>query len=660
MRKLLLLLTSCFISAVACAQDFPYGEQDNAALDMKSYAKDTSAHAVVLDEHGISKITVTNLDEIRLVYTYHAKIKFFDDKDFESEGTFEIPLYSSDGQHYEEVTEIKGVTFYKDDNGLVQKVELDPRKVFRVKEDSHNTVVKFAMPGLRKGCVIDVMYQVESPYFYNFHHWEFQGYIPKVFSEYESHIPAFWNYTASLRGYLKLDVSKAEVEKDCFSYHGAAAGCSYLDYGIRNIPAFAREEYMTSPKNFLSAIYFQLVEETDFSTLGKIKISKEWKDVDYDLKTDYSFGSQLKKKDLLKDRIAPTIVGKTDSLEKAKAVYTFIQKSFKWDEQYHFLSVDGIRKALDAHTGNAGDINLALVTALNSANIPAEVVLISTRNNGTVNKLYPSATAFNYALAHTTIGGKSYMLDATEPLLAFGMLPLRCLNDQGRVFSLDKPSYWIDMTTPQRESSTYNFNLTLQDDGKFKGTLVRYSSGYSGYLKRAEIKKFNSTDEYVEHVGEEMPKIKILKSEIVNIDSLDKPVGETYEVEMSPSIAGGKDNIRFSPFILDQLKTNPFKLAQRDFPVDWGMPRENRYIVTIHLPAQYTIENPPQPLSISLPNQGGSFITEYQSDSNVITFSYVTKINKSVYSAEEYPYLKELYNKIILAEKNEIVFKKKP
>ena len=157
-----------------------------------------------------------------------------------------------------------------------------------------------------------------------------------------------------------------------------------------------------------------------------------------------------------------------------------------------------------------------------------------------------------------------------------------------------------------------------------------------------------------------MPKIKILKSEIVNIDSLDRPVGETYEVEMSPSIAGSKDNIRFSPFILDQLKTNPFKLAQRDFPVDWGMPRENRYIVTIHLPAQYTIENPPQPLSIGLPNQGGNFITEYQGDSNVITFSYVTKINKSVYSAEEYPYLKELYNKIILAEKNEIVFKKKP
>ena len=660
MRKFVLLFATCFISAVAFAQDFSYGQQDNAALDMKSYVKDASAHAVVLNEHGISKITVTNLDEIRLLYTYHVKIKFFDDKDFESEGTFEIPIYSSDGQTYEEVSDIKGVTFYQDDNGLVQKVELDPKKVFRVKEDKHHTLVKFAMPGLRKGCTIDVTYQLESPYLYNFQNWMFQGRIPKVISIYEAHIPGFWDYKGSLRGYLKLDINKAELERDCFSFHGAASGCTFFTYGINNIPAFVREEYMTSENNFKSGVYFQLVEETDFNTGGKIKYTKEWKDVDYDLKTDYSFGGQLKKKDLLKDRIASSITGKTDSLEKAKAVYAFIQKSFKWNEYHAIVSIDGIRKALDSHTGNAADINLALVTALNSANVPAEAVLVSTRNNGSVNKLYPSATAFNYIIARTTIGGKTYMLDATEPLLAFGMLPLRCLNDQGRAFSLDKPSYWVDMITPQRENTTYNFNLTLQDDGKLKGTLIRYSSGYSGYLKRAEIKKFNSTDEYVEHVAEEMPKIKILKSSVVNIDSLDMPVGETYDVEMSPSIAGSKDNIRFSPFLLDQIKTNPFKLAQRDFPVDWGMPSEDRFIVTINLPAQYTIENPPQPLSIALPNHGGNFITEYQSDGNAITFSYVTKISKSVYSPEEYPYLKELYNKIILAEKNEIVFKKKP
>ncbi len=83
MKKFALLLVTCLISTVAFAQDFPYGEVDNAALDMKRYDKDTSAHALVINEHGTSKIAVNNLDNIRLEYTYHVKIKFFDDKDFE-------------------------------------------------------------------------------------------------------------------------------------------------------------------------------------------------------------------------------------------------------------------------------------------------------------------------------------------------------------------------------------------------------------------------------------------------------------------------------------------------------------------------------------------------------------------------------------------------
>jgi hypothetical protein len=77
------------------------------------------------------------------------------------------------------------------------------------------------------------------------------------------------------------------------------------------------------------------------------------------------------------------------------------------------------------------------------------------------------------------------------------------------------------------------------------------------------------------------------------------------------------------------------------------------------VPQQYTIENQPQPIAFGMPNQGGKFITDFQSDNNTFTFSYVTQLNKSVYSPEEYPYLKELYNKIILAERGELVFKKK-
>ncbi|MFB9841746.1 DUF3857 domain-containing protein [Mucilaginibacter ginsenosidivorans] len=660
MRKFILLIAITLISSVTFAQDFPFGEVSQEEMDMQKYDKDTSAHALVLNEHGRARISETNSEDVNLIFDHHIKIKFFDDKEFERYGTFEIPVYSSDGLVYEKLVDVKAITYYKDDAGNLQKAELDPKKIFRVEQDKHHTLVKFAMPALRKGCIIDIKYEIESPYYWNhFHSWMFQDYLPKLNSQFEALIPGFWNYNASLRGYLKLTDSKADIERECFTFHGAKCDCSHLTFTMKDVPAFVREEYMTSPNNYLSGVYWQLVEFTNLQTGAKEKYSKDWKDLDRELKEQYWFGGQLKRKEMLKDRVAPAIAGKTDSLSKAKAVYTFIQKSFKWNERDNDGSVDGIKKALDAHTGDAGDINLALVNALTSAGVPAEAVLISTRENGSINKLYPTINDFDYVIARTSIDGKVYLLDATDPMLPFGMLPLRCLNDEGRVFSVDKPSYWMDMNTAQRAKTTYNIDLTLGDDGKLKGNIIRYSSSYSGYLRRKEIKKYNSLDEYVDHLSTDMPGTKILKSDIVNVDSLDMPVGETYQVEMNAFDGMNHDRLGFNPFIIGKIKTNPFKLAHRDYPVDMGIPSEERYIITVHLPAQYAIENPPQGLAFSMASQGGRFITDFQNDGSTFTFSYVTQINSSVFGTDEYTSLKELFNRIVTAEKTQLVFKKK-
>ncbi|MDB5125457.1 MAG: hypothetical protein JWP94_3586 [Mucilaginibacter sp.] len=660
MRKTLLILFILFGAAqMAIAQDFPFGQVTPGEMEMKKYAKDTSAHAVVLQEFGTSRIAVASDDNIKLIYEYHVKIKIFDNKGFDN-GTIAIPVYNNgDADSYESVDDIAGVTFYKDDNGLTQKVELENRKIYPVKENKHWANYKFALPGLRNGCVIEYKYRIESPYFENFHSWHFQNDIPKLYSEYEVHIPAFYVYNASLKGNFKLTKNAVEVERSCFSTHGASCDCSKMVYGMSDIPAFVNEDYMTSPKNFLSAINFELVEYTSPYNGVKNKMTKEWKDIDYQLKNYSDFGGQLKRKGLLKAHVEPLISGKTDDLEKAKAIYVHQQKWFKWNEHYGIYSVDGISKALETHSGSVADINLSLVTALNAAGLNASAVLLSTRENGLINSLYPVIGDFNYVVARVEIGDKSYLLDATDPLLPFGMLPLRCLNDKGRVMSLDKPSYWTDLNLPQRETSTYTMDLSLSEDGKLKGTLLEYSAGYKAYEKRKAIKKFNTVDEYVEDFNGKLPKLKILKSEIDNLDSLDKPLSEKYEIEVNLYDKLNANRLTFNPFFLDKITTNPFKLSERSFPVDWGMSSDDRFILTMHLPSQYVIETPPQIIAVALPNNGGKYLTSYEPDNNSFTFSHIIQFNKSVYSSEEYPYLKELYNKVIQSEKAEMVFKKK-
>jgi len=659
MKIKLTFLFLLFAALSVKAQDFTYASNSSQELDMKTYDKDPGAHALVLQEFGEARINTDNDNNVRLFYYYHVKIKILDSKGLDK-GNVEIPFYEGDNNAFEEVYDIKGVTF-NNDNGALTSAELNSKNTYSTKQDKHWHTIKFAMPGMKVGSVIEYSYHIISPYYLeNFRSWEFQTDIPKISSQYLVHIPAFFNYKATLRGYLKLSNNESEVEKECFSLRGAKNDCSKIVYGMKNIPAFVEEDYMTAPKNFKSALNFELEEYVNPYTYTKVKVTREWKDIDDQLRINEDFGGQIRKKGLFKDKLTGVISAGQSDLEKARAVYAFIQKSYKWDNYIGIYSVDGLKTAFNAHSGSIADINLSLVVALNDAGVPTEAVTLSTRNHGTINMLYPVLGDFDYVIAKANIGDKSYLLDASDPLLAFGLLPMKCLNDKGRVFSPGKASYWIDMDkTPQRESDSFNFDLTLQEDGKIKGTLVHYSLGYSAYMNRKAMKKFNSLNEYVENLDERLHAIKILKSDITGLDSLNSPLTEKYEIELETHDGFNGNQLSFDPYFFDRTTVNPFKLPDRDYPVDWGMPSDRRYSVTLHLPQNYTLGDEPKSQSIALPNGGGKFITSFQTVGDSFNFTYVTQFSKSIYNQSEYPYLKELYNRIIAIEKENIVLKKK-
>lgn len=640
----------------AFSEDFPFGSITLEELQMKRYDKDTTASAVVLNEFGTASIS--SGDRTPLVFEYHVKIKILNTKGLE-QGNIVIPIYKSDNNTFEQVSDIKAVTFYLQ-NGGMQRAELDKKQIFQENKNRYWDLVKFAMPNLSEGCVIEYSYRLTSPYKFNFKSWTFQWDIPKIRSEYIVKIPGVYNYNVSLKGFLKLSESpKMERIRECFTPGGGfKADCSKITYTMTNIPALVEEDYMTAPSNFRSAINFELAEYTDFYGV-KHKVTRDWKDIDLELKKHDSFGSQMKKKDVFKNVLPPVLSDITDELEKAKAVYSYVQNNYKWNNFRGVYCDDGIKKVFEKRTGSAADINLSLIAALAAAGIDAEAVLLSTRENGLVNKLFPVVSDFDYVAVKANIGNESYLLDATDPLLPFGLLPLRCINDQGRVISLDKPSYWIDLKASEKESKVYNLHLTLNEEGKIQGKITSFFFGYEALNRRKKIKSFNSVEEYVENLDENMPKIKIIESDIQNLDRLDKAVVEEYEVEIDAYDNLNQQQFLFNPFFMDQQKENPFKLAERSFPVDWGAPSESKVIMTLNFPKQFEVASPPGQQGLSLPNNGGLYMTNLELNPGQLTFSQLLKLNKSIYLSDEYPFLKELFNKIVQQHKTDIIFRKK-
>ena len=655
MKATLTIAFLFFLSLSTHAQNFTYGAitHDDYQFDRKTL--DSNANAIVLKEFGTASIQLDdNTHSLVLVFEHHVKIKIYN-KDGFKEANIVIPMYKDDSRE-ETISDLKASTFNYSDNNFVETV-MDRKAVFTENRSKYTRLTKFTLPNLKEGSVIEYSYTLRSPNLFNFKTWEFQSDIPKVNSEYLVYIPGIYNYNVSLRGFQKLTDQKVELSKECLRLSGAAIDCSKITYLMKNIPAFIEEDNMTAPSNFKSAVYFELSDVQNLNG-GKTSYTKTWKDIDYELSSDKSLGSQMKRKDVFKDLIPEITKGATDDLEKAKAIFNYIKKQIKWDNYYGKYSQDNIKKALETRSGNVADVNLSLIAALSAANLDAEAVILSTRDNGTVNKLYPVISDFNYLIAKVNIGDKSYLLDATEPLLPFGLLPLRCINDQGRVINLKKPSYWIDLKASQKTVTNYILTGKMTTDGKILGTLTTHTTGYAAFNKRKEILRYNSPDEYVEKLDERLSRIKILEHKILNLDSVENLLTEKYEVEFTINDGSNHSQFYFSPFFINPVSKNPFNLNERTYPVDLGAASDERITMQISLPEKYQLMEKPKDMAISLPNGGGRYLLQTNLDNDTISVSQILQFNNAIYQPDEYLFLKEFYSRIIQNQKTEFLLKK--
>lgn len=641
--------------STAHAQNFEYGKHNPSDFLNTKATVDSTAEAEVIREFGSGRILLDdNTGSVYLDYTYHVKIKIFNPEGFQ-QGNIEIPLnvYNNDA---DEIREVQATT-YNYNNGQVLRTALDLKQLFTENKSKYLKLVKFTMPNLQSGSVIEYTYKIKRQRIFNFSNWEFQSEIPKVHSEFIAFIPATYNFNVSLKGLRGLSAKDGVIERECLRIAGTPIDCSKMTYIMKDIQAFKEEAYMTAASNFKSAINFEL-SDVQYIRGGKANITKTWKDVDYELTSERKFGGQMKQKDLFTAKMPEILKNTTDSLSKAKAIFAYIKEQIRWNNYLGMYSDKDVKKALETHAGNIGDINHALIAALSAAGFTPEALILSTRQNGIVNSLYPVISEFDYVIAKVNIGGQTYLLDASEPLLPFGLLPLRCLNGKGRVINFKKPSYWHDVTASQKESLKYSFIAKLEPDGKIKGTLYTYSSGFSAYYKRIRLAEAGSTEAYVTQLDERMPDISILKHKILNIDSLDKPLTESYEVSMDHFDRTDYSKLFYNPNFINRITTNPFNLNERNYPVDMGAGTETRVSIMLTLPSAFKLSESFKDMAIALPDNGGRYQTFTRMEDNVLSFSSLFQLNKPVYAPDEYLFLKEFYSKIIQQQKIDLVLEK--
>src|SRR5690554_1094035 len=408
-----------------------FGEPLREEFSLQKYDPDPEATEVVLYERG--NYTIDEVDGyIRIIKLVHVKMKVFNAKNFKH-ATVKIPYYRQDNIK-ENVTNLKAITH----NGQAKEF-VSQNAVFDSDETQYWSQKKFTFPNVQDGSILEYTYQIETPYFTNFGGWSFMSGLPTLYSELHTEIPGNFNYNRTLYGDRQLDVNKAEIKKDCFHLRGfkVPGDCESATYVMKNVPAFSEEKYMLAPSNYMPALKFELVEIIDLDESWNT-FAKTWKDVDRRFKNNKDLGRQLKYSDFFREKLPQNILSISDELERATAVFHFIQKHINWNKKIRIISDIRVKEAFDAGVGNSSEINLALINSLEAAGLDAKIMLIATRDQALPSKQYPILTDFNYAIAFLQINNQKFILDATDKYTPFGVLPMRDLNVEGRVLDFKK------------------------------------------------------------------------------------------------------------------------------------------------------------------------------------------------------------------------------
>jgi len=649
--KFYLVISLMFLfSSQILAEKAPikYGKVSMEEMELTSYLPDTTASAVILCDYGVTDMPFSKTEGFQMTFKRTIRLKILK-KEGLNWANFEIQLSKKN----DDLTRVKGMT-YNLENGKIVKTKLKSDGKFLESNSKYTQTYKLTLPNVKVGSVIEYSYSVSSKSFFNLKTWYFQRSVPVRWSEYRVNIPEFFQYKKMTKGYLALAINETEYGTEPL-FNNETYSIERFRWAVSEAPAFKEEPYMTTSRNFLSAIEFELGGIQEYK--GPFKnYTNTWKKINKELLKNESFGVQLKGGGYLKEVVAKiNSEAKTDEA-KMNMAFNFIKKHMKWNEYNNKYVSSTLRKAFKDKKGNVADINLMLVLLLKELGLNSDPLILSTRNNGIIFPTQPNISKFNYVVAKISLNDTDYLLDASEPLCPCKILPFRCINGQGRLIS-EKGSKWIDLNSRMPYKHIVSGKLTLTDDNELVGSIVDAHQGYAALSTRKHFED-KTVDELTTSLEEDNQGLSLENFEIINLNDIEKTLQTNAEVEITDKVADAGDLIYLNPMLYEQTMKNPFTLEERKYPVDYGHSYYKLYCLEINLPEGYTLESKPDNMRMALPNKAGSYTYSIQVLDGKIKLLSRFIITKPLFGFNEYPNLKEFY-KLMVAKQAEMLILKR-
>ena len=629
------------------AQNAPkitWGEFKLEELQMKNWASDTSAPAAVLGEMG-----TINMGEIDGYYGFylnvHRRIKIFKKEAFHYANQT-IQVRTKDNRQF--VKEIQAQTIAP--NGM--KYLVDKKSIVYEKLNKNVTIIKFTFPNVTEGCILEYKYERQNKGgLFELQDWYFQEAIPIRFSVLNLDLMSNYEYVYLFQGEKNLKSTKPVYDKN--------NNRTATSYYVENLPALKNEGFVTSIKNYLTYMRFQLAKVYHGNGIIE-EVMPSWDKALNDLLSEDQIGRKyLKKSNYNKVAEAAKLAyNPTDSTRAIiQKLYDWVNKNIEWNKDYNIWSADSPDDVWEKRKSNRGDINFLLAALLKDAGIEANPILLSTREHGIHYIDYPILDQFDHALVYVELpNNQTMLLDAGEPNLPIGLPSEQALNSQGWLMK-KKGQRWLDIKPPLSSQTVLAlFNIT--EDGNFKGSL---NSSYKGYLgaEQRDIYKGDTTGKNKTiYLKTKNPDWQIQDLTCSNLDKANEALKEAATLQIANVAQFNEDLMYVKPTLKSGWETNPFKMEDRTYPVEMPYPTNYQYVLTLTIPEGYKVEELPKNVNLSLPPDDARFIYQISSDEKTIRLTVRIQINRTVYAAESYKFLKTFFSQISTKLEDMIVLKK--
>ena len=520
---------------------------------------------------------------------------------------------------------------------IIDKAEVIKSNGSKVKAETNNDN-KVVFTNLEVNDVFHLIYRVQdfstgklAKHFFD--HFLFQYSIPSLINRYSILAPKDKSFDQLITN-GKVEPKITEVED-----------MKLYQWELDKQPAVKTEPFMSSLSDVSPTFYC--------SNIPNWKYVSDWyKDLTYSkFNTDY----------VLKETVSNILKGKENSnqLEKAKLFYNYILENITYSNVAFLHSNFVPQKAsrtITTRLGDCKDVSTLFVALCNEVGIKANLVLISTRNNG--NKTMPlPAVEFNHCIAQLNLDAKTYYLELTDNKLPFGAALTIDLKSEILPIPFTNENYGdklLNMDMPFRLKNSINryHNITLSNNDLQIARKTVYVAEIAASLR--ETYRDIGSEEQLKHMSQAIASdftvpIKVTDLKFRNLNNLQDSLIVNYNVEVKnalQNVAGMK--ILSLPWTEKISSLEIVTSEERKYPIElWSYMMEdvNNEEIIITLPAGKKFVELPANASFDCANASYRLTFDTKNPAKIIGHRTMTRKSEQVMPAE-YAAFRDFINRV--------------